>query len=70
LPLSFIRRVLEGVRQLGGEQFSVACPVLLCNSPARFHLRRLLEPFRPKLVVLSPTEIAAAIPIRSMGVTR
>jgi len=68
LQPAFLRRVLEGLRRLVGDQFSVACPVLLCNSPARFHLRRLLEPFLPKLVVLSPTEIPAAIPIQSMGV--
>jgi hypothetical protein len=39
---------------LAGEQVAVASPVLLCATPARYHLKRLLEPFLPKLVVLSP----------------
>jgi flagellar biosynthesis protein FlhA len=43
---------------------------LLCNSPARFHLRRLLEPFLPRLVVLSPAEIPSAVTIQSVGVLR
>jgi flagellar biosynthesis protein FlhA len=42
----------------------------LCNSPARFHLRRLLEPFMPRLVVLSPAEIPAAVTVQSVGVLR
>jgi flagellar biosynthesis protein FlhA len=70
LQPSFLRRVREGLRHLVGDQFSVARPVLRCNSPARFHLRRLLEPFLPKLAARSPTEIPAAIPIQSRGVIR
>jgi flagellar biosynthesis protein FlhA len=46
---------------------SIATPVLLCSTPARFHLRRLLEPFLPKLVVLSPSEIPPMIPVQSVG---
>ena len=38
-------------------------PVLLCASPARFHLSRVLEPFLPKWDVLSPAEIPHLIPI-------
>jgi flagellar biosynthesis protein FlhA len=40
----------------------------LCGSPARFHLRRLLEPFVPRIVVLSPAEIPPVISVQSMGV--
>ncbi len=65
---SFLRRVLDGLRGFMGEQVSVACPTLICTSPARFHLRRLLEPFLPKLAVLSPAEIPTTIEIQSMGV--
>ena len=54
LEPSFVRRMLEGLKKLAGEQVRLATPVLLCNTPARFHLRRMLEPFLPKLVVLSP----------------
>jgi len=44
--------------------------VLLCSTPARFHLKRLLEPFVPKLVVLSPGEIPAVVPVQSVGTVR
>ncbi len=67
---SFVRRVLDGLRSLAGEQVAVTSPVLLCPTPARFHLKRLLEPFLPKLVVLSPGEIPAAVPVQSVGTVR
>jgi flagellar biosynthesis protein FlhA len=70
LQPSFVRRILEGLRRLAGEQVAVASPVLLCSSPARFHLKRLLEPFVPKLVVLSPGEIPAIVPVQSVGTLR
>ncbi|MEJ2006646.1 MAG: flagellar biosynthesis protein FlhA [Acidobacteriota bacterium] len=65
---TFLRRILDGLRRLMGEQIALASPALLCSSPARFHLRRLLEPFLPKLVVLSPGEIPNSVTIQSMGV--
>ena len=64
---SYLRRALDGLRGFMGEQVSVACPTLICTSPARFHLRRLLEPFLPKLAVLSPAEIPTTIEIQSWG---
>jgi flagellar biosynthesis protein FlhA len=70
LQPSFTRRVLEGLRHLAGEQAAVAAPVLLCPTPARFHLKRLLEPFLPKLVVLSPVEIPPTVAVQSVGVVR
>ncbi len=65
---SFLRRVLDGLRALMGEQMPIAAPTIVCSSPARFHLRRLVEPFLPKLVVLSPAEIPPTVPIQSMGI--
>jgi flagellar biosynthesis protein FlhA len=44
--------------------------VLLCSTPARFHLKRLLEPFLPKLVVLSPGEIPPVVAVQSIGIVR
>jgi len=67
---AFLRRILDGLRSLMGEQIALASPALLCSSPARFHLRRLLEPFLPKLVVLSPAEIPNSVTVQSMGVVR
>ena len=66
----FARRILEGLRQLAGEQVAVASPVLLCSTPARYHLKRLLEPFLPKVVVLSPLEVPPVIEVQSVGVLR
>ncbi len=67
---SFLKRVLDGLRLLAGEQVRLATPVLLCNSPARFYLRRLLEPFLPKVVVLSPGEIPPVVQLQSVGMIR
>jgi flagellar biosynthesis protein FlhA len=70
LQLPFARRILEGMRRLMGEQISVATPVLLCSTPARYHVKRLLEPFLPKLVVLSPLEVPPVVELQSMGVLK
>jgi flagellar biosynthesis protein FlhA len=70
LEPSFIRRVLDGLKKLAGEQVRMATPVLFCNTPARFHLRRLLEPFLPKVVVLSPGEIPPIVRVQSLGMIR
>ena len=67
---TFVRRILDGLRQLGGEHVAVTSPVLLCSTPARFHLKRLLEPFLPKLVVLSPGEIPPQIPVQAVGTVK
>jgi flagellar biosynthesis protein FlhA len=66
----FARRILDGLRRLAGEQVVVASPVLLCSTPARYHLKRLLEPFLPKIVVLSPLEVPPVIEVQSVGVLR
>jgi len=70
LQPSLVRRILDGLRRLAGEQLTVASPVLLCSTPARFHLKRLLEPFVPKLVVLSPNEIPAVVSVQTQGVVK
>jgi flagellar biosynthesis protein FlhA len=64
----FARRILDGLRRLAGEQIAVASPVLLCSTPARYHLKRLLEPFLPKVVVLSPLEVPPLVEVQSLGV--
>ena len=66
----FVRRILDGLRKLAGDQVAVASPVLLCSTPARYHLKRLLEPFLPKVVVLSPLEVPPVIEVQSLGVLR
>ncbi|MGC2401894.1 MAG: flagellar biosynthesis protein FlhA [Acidobacteriaceae bacterium] len=68
--LSLARRVLDGLRTSFGQEISTAPPVLLCSSPGRYYLRRLLEPFIPRIVVISPGEIPPLTPVQSVGVLR
>ena len=70
LQLSVARRVLDSLRSSFGEQIGEAPPVLLCSSPGRFYLRRVLEPFLPKVVVISPSEIPPMTLVQSVGVVR
>ncbi|HEY0784670.1 MAG TPA: flagellar biosynthesis protein FlhA, partial [Acidobacteriaceae bacterium] len=70
LQVSVARRVLESLRASFGDQIGEAPPVLLCSSPGRFYLRRLLEPFLPKIVVISPTEIPPMTLVQSVGIVR
>ena len=70
LQPSFVRRILDSLRQLAGDQVAQTAPILLCATPARFHLRRLLEPFLPKVVVLSPLEIPPMVQVQSLGTVR
>ncbi len=70
LQISVARKVLDSLRGSFGDTVSEAPPVLLCASPGRFYLRRLMEPFLPKLVVIAPTEIPPLIPVQSVGIVR
>ena len=70
LQVSVARRVLESLRNNFGDEVSGAPPVLLCASPGRFYLKRLLEPFLPKVVVISPTEIPPITQVRTLGMVR
>lgn len=67
MPTDFLKRLVESVKRLTGGAPTSALPVLLCPSPARYHLRRWLEPFVPKVTVLAPTEIPAEVRVRSIG---
>jgi flagellar biosynthesis protein FlhA len=67
MQISVARRVLDGLRAMFGDQIASAPPVLLCSSPGRFYLKRLLEPFIPKIVVISPSEIPAMTQVQSIG---
>jgi flagellar biosynthesis protein FlhA len=67
MPADFLRRLVESVKRLTAGGATSALPVLLCPSPARYHVRRWLEPFLPKVTVLSPMEIPPEVRVRSMG---
>ncbi|MGA3344149.1 MAG: flagellar biosynthesis protein FlhA [Terracidiphilus sp.] len=66
--VTLARRVLDGLRADFGKEISSAPPVLLCSSPGRYYLRRLLEPFIPRIVVISPGEVPPLTPVQSVGV--
>jgi flagellar biosynthesis protein FlhA len=70
LQISVAHKVLAGLRAMLGNQVTMAPPVLLCASPGRFYLKRLLEPFIPKIVVISPSEIPPSIQVQSIGLVR
>jgi len=65
-----LRRVLESLQKLVGDRVALSSTILVCNSPVRFHLRRLLEPFIPRIVVLSPLEIPSTVTVQSLGVVK
>ena len=62
-----LRRLTESVKSLTGAGQGSALPVLLCPSPARYHLRRWLEPLLPKVTVLAAQEIPPEVRVRSVG---
>lgn len=64
---AFLRKLLDNLRRLVGDKAAMDSTVLLCASPARFHLRRLLEPFLPRVVVISPGEIPNTVTVQSLG---
>jgi flagellar biosynthesis protein FlhA len=70
LQVSVARKVLDSLRAMFGEGVGDAPPVLLCASPGRFYLKRLMEPFLPKIVVIAPTEIPPMTLVQSVGVVR
>jgi flagellar biosynthesis protein FlhA len=70
LQVTLARRVLDGLRANFGKDIGSAPPVLLCSSPGRFYLRRLLEPFIPRIVVISPGEIPPMTRVQSVAVLR
>jgi flagellar biosynthesis protein FlhA len=70
MQISVASRVLAGLRGMFGDQVTIAPPVLLCSSPGRFYLKRLLEPYIPKIVVISPSEIPPMTQVQSLGSVR
>jgi flagellar biosynthesis protein FlhA len=65
-----LRRLADSVRQLIGSASAAALPVLLCPSPARYHVKRWLEPVMPRLAVVAAAEIPPEIRLRPAGTVR
>ena len=64
---TFLRRIVESWKQLTGGSSVSGSPILLCSSPARYYLRRWLEPFMPRVAVVAPAELPPDIRVRSLG---
>ena len=65
-----IRRLTDSLKQLIGANTAAALPVLLCSSPARYHVKRWLEPVLPRLAVVAAGEIPPEIRLRPVGTVR
>jgi flagellar biosynthesis protein FlhA len=65
-----VRRLADSVRQLIGSTSAAALPVLLCPSPARYYVKRWLEPVMPRLAVVSAGEVPPEIRLRPVGTVR
>jgi flagellar biosynthesis protein FlhA len=65
-----LRRIADSLKSLIGSPSSSAMPVLLCQSPTRYYLRRWLESILPRLTVIAPTEIPPDVQLRSIGIVQ
>jgi flagellar biosynthesis protein FlhA len=65
-----VRRLADSLRQLIGSASAAALPVLLCPSPARYHVKRWLEPVLPRLAVVAAGEVPPEIRLRPLGTVR
>jgi flagellar biosynthesis protein FlhA len=65
-----VRRLADSLRPLIGAASAAALPVLLCPSPARYYVKRWLEPVLPRLAVVAAGEIPPEIRLRPVGTVR
>jgi len=65
-----VRRLADSLRRLIPASSAAALPVLLCPSPARYHVKRWLEPVMPRLSVVAASEIPPEIRLRPVGTVR
>jgi flagellar biosynthesis protein FlhA len=65
-----VRRLADSLKPLIGSNSAAAPPVLLCPSPARYHVKRWLEPLFPRLAVVAAGELPPEIRLRPVGTVR
>ena len=65
LAQRLLGRLAEWIERFGAQHLS---PLLLCSTPIRAHVRRLVERVLPSLAVVSPGEIGSNVRLRSLGV--
>ena len=67
---ALLRRLTDSLRSLIATGAASDPPVLLAPSPARYYLKRWLEPVLPRLAVVAASEIPAEIRLRPAGTVR
>ena len=65
-----VRRLADSLKRLIGASSASALPVLLCPSPARYHVKRWLEPVFARLSVVAAAEIPPEIRLKPVGTVR
>jgi len=65
-----VRRLADSLRQLIAQVPATALPVLLAPSPARYHVKRWIEAWVPRMAVIAVTDIPAETRLRPMGTVR
>ncbi len=65
-----IRRLGDSLRSLIANSPATALPVLLAPSPARYHIKRWIEPWVPRMAVVAVTDIPAEARLRPVGTVR
>ena len=65
-----LRRLTDSLRRLIPAASAAALPVLLAPSPARYHIKRWLEPILPRLAVVAAAEIPPEIRLLPVGTVR
>jgi len=65
-----VRHLADSLKPLIGSGTAAALPVLLCPSPARYHVKRWLEPVFPRLAVVAASEVPAEVRLRPVGTVR
>ena len=68
IPL--VRRLLDSLKTLISSSNTSVLPVLLCPSPARYHVKRWIEPLLPRLAVVAAAEIPPETPLKPVGTVR
>jgi flagellar biosynthesis protein FlhA len=64
------RHLTDSLRQLIPATTSAVLPVLLCPSPARYHVKRWVEPLLPRVAVVAASEVPPDIRLRPVGTVR
>ena len=65
-----IRRLGDSLKQLMPGAAATALPVLLVPGPARYYIKRWIEPWAPRMAVIAISDLPAETKLRSIGTLR